>query len=83
MDESHPLGVARKHPWSCEYAWGSLSQPEAGFEAVNAPTGFDGILRYTGLQGLRSTTASAVYAALRVGGGCKGQRKAGIQGFWG
>ncbi|MEM2824186.1 MAG: hypothetical protein QXF69_08805 [Thermofilaceae archaeon] len=66
MDESHPLGVAWKHPWSCGYAWGSLSQPGAGFEAVNAPTGFDGILRCTGLQGLRSTTASAVYAALKV-----------------
>ncbi|MEM1510739.1 MAG: hypothetical protein QW096_12810 [Thermofilaceae archaeon] len=22
-DESHPLGVAWKYPWSCEYAWGS------------------------------------------------------------
>ncbi|MEM1820685.1 MAG: hypothetical protein QXU64_03770 [Thermofilaceae archaeon] len=53
-----------------------------GFEAVNAPTGFDGILRCTGLQGLRSTTASALYAS-KSGRGCKGQRKAGIQGFWG
>ncbi|MEM1523177.1 MAG: hypothetical protein QXU69_09125 [Thermofilaceae archaeon] len=37
-----------------------------GLEAVIASTGFDGILCCTGLQGLRSTTASALYAALKV-----------------